>query len=243
MIRVFKLVAAFAAKVFFAIVLVGNVQAADLGGQIVDEPDAFDPLFAGHRRWYVGIRGGAAFTQDTSFRTLGVNVKNTYKDPAGYIGGMAGYNFGGAGMPGLRGELEVAYMSSSVDTQKLGGTKTGSAGSFGDTSTWLGLASLYSDFGQGGPFRPYIGGGIGFGNVDFKRHGTSANGSLMNNSGTGFAWQVGGGVNIDIAQATELEIGYRYLEVDGIKLTALDGTKSSTDLSNHLVLVGLKFHY
>jgi len=242
MMRAFGLVA-FVALSVATVTLSNPVRAADLGDALSSEPNAFDPIFVPQRRWYTGIRGGAAFTQDTEFRTLGTKVKNSYKDPAYYVGGFVGYNFSTYGVPGLRGELELAYTSASINSQTLGGTKFTGGAAFGDVNTWLGLASLYYDFGQGGPFRPYLGGGLGFGNSKLSGQGVSPTGVLLSDSGTGFAWHVGGGINIDLATATELEIGYRYLEVDGVNVKAFDGTKSSVDIGNHLVLVGLKYHF
>lgn len=218
-------------------------RAADLGDAPLSEPGGFEPVFEGYRRWYIGLRGGVAFTQDTQFKASGSKLKTTYSDPGGYIGGFVGYNFAGQGLQGLRGELELAYTSASVNNHTVDGTKFAGGAAFGDANTWLGLASLYYDFGQGGPFRPYIGAGIGFGNTELSGQGVSPTGVILSDSGTGFAWQVGGGLNIDVAQATELEIGYRYLEVDGVNVKAFDGTKSSVDVGNHLVLVGLKYHF
>lgn len=190
--------------------------------------------------WYIALRGGAVFADDTSFDTLGTTVDNSY-DTGGYVDGAIGYNFHNTG---LRAEAEIGYLSSSVESHDIAGVGTfDGEDADGDTSAFFGLASIYYDIPLNAPIKPFVGGGIGVADVSFDSHGTSATGTVLDDNSTAFAWHLTGGVGYDINERLALEVGYRYLEFDGVDLTALDGTTTSTDASNHIVFAGLKYKF
>src|SRR5262249_28757281 len=141
------------------------------------------------------------------------------------LGGAAGYNF-----PWMtpwfrpRAELEVSNLRSSIDKQTSAVTVS-DPNAFGTTNTWRVLANRYLDFNT--PWAcwimPYTGGGIGVGIADFDRHGVSGTGTLLSDSGSGFAYNIGGGIGIPLwGPNTTLDIGYRYSKVLDVDLTALD---------------------
>lgn len=65
----------------------------------------------------------------------------------------------------------------------------------------------------------------------------------MDDSGTGFAWQVGAGVSYDLTSNLTAELGYRYFNVENVGLTAADGTGSDVDVRSHQVNLGLRVSF
>ena len=189
--------------------------------------------------WYVALRGGAAFADDTSFGVLGTDVNTSY-DTGPFVAGAVGYQFNNTG---LRVEGELGYLENSVDTHDVGGVAFANDDATGDTSAFFGLASVYYDLPFNSPIRPFVGGGIGAADVSFENHGTSATGTVLDDSNTAFAWHLTAGVNYDISPNMALEVGYRYMEFDGIDVTATDGTASTIDASNNIVFAGLKYRF
>ncbi len=172
--------------------------------------------------WYIALRGGAVYADDTSFGALGTTIDNSY-DVGGYIDGAVGYQFRNSG---LRAEAEFGYLSSSVDSHDIAGAGTFDADQAqGDTSAIFGLASIYYDIPLNAPIKPFVGGGIGAADVSFEGHGTTPAGTVLDDSATAFAWHLTGGVGYDISENVALEVGYRYLEFDGVDVVALDGTE------------------
>lgn len=189
--------------------------------------------------WYVALRGGAVFADDTSFGVLGTDVTTSY-DTGPFVAGAVGYQFHNTG---LRAEAELGYLESSVDAHDVGGVAFANDDATGDTSAFFGLASVYYDLPFNSPIRPFVGGGIGAADVSFENHGTSGTGTVLDDANTAFAWHLTAGVNYDISPNMALEVGYRYMEFDGIDVSATDGTESTIDASNNIVFAGLKYRF
>jgi OOP family OmpA-OmpF porin len=191
---------------------------------------------------YIAGRIGTAFAQDTRFGVLGTTVTNNY-DSVGFNGSLAvgnTYEFGGFQ---ARAELEGGYMTNGIDSHLVAGVGnfTGAA-AFGRTNVLYGLVNGYVDFGSG-PFKPYIGAGIGAANVDFDNHGVNAVGTAMNDSAAGLAWQVGAGASYALTQQTTLELGYRYFNVENVSLTAVDNTRTDVDVRAHQINFGVRYAF
>ncbi len=146
----------------------------------------------------------------------------------GYVvNGAIGRRFGS-----LRGELEVGYQSSGVQSHgnvRAGGIAlanedagvliTGSsnlgvtlgdlvADGQGDLSTLFLMANMYYDLETGTSFRPYVGVGAGVGFVDVA-FSPSAVGIIDDNT-TSFAYQAMAGVAYEVSPMVEIYAGYRY---------------------------------
>ncbi|MEZ5926110.1 MAG: outer membrane beta-barrel protein [Hyphomicrobiaceae bacterium] len=190
--------------------------------------------------WYLALRGGAAFADDTSFETLGTSVDNTY-DTGPFVAGAVGYQFRGTG---LRAEAEIGYVTNAIESHDIAGVGTfDNEAAFGDTSAFFGLASIYYDIPLNSPIKPFVGGGIGLSDVSFEGHGTDATGTVLDDNATAFAWHLTGGVGYDIAENVALEVGYRYLAFEGVDVTATDGTPTSIDTADHIVFAGLRYRF
>ncbi len=216
-------------------------RAADLGGDPVFEDQAIPLPQAYLRPWYVGVRGGASLLGDTNYDALGGNVDNSY-DTSYFFGGMVGYDFNGSG-PGFRAEAELAYLQADIDTQRLGGKTFNGAGATGDTSVLAGFASLYYDLPFSSGITPFVGAGIGLANVDLEDHGVKGAGTFMEDSANAFAWHLTAGADIAMTDQASLELGYRYLAVEGVDLISVDGTGNTVDLNSHLLFAGVKYRF
>jgi len=205
-----------------------------------------DPVYAGPgSTYYFALRGGAAFTDDTDFDTDLGNVVNEYDEPGYFVSGAVGMSMASlTGIGGLRGELELGYLESEIDTHTVDGGLFPSNDSFGETSAFFGLVNLFYDFNQFGAIKPFIGGGIGFASVDFDGHGVTGPGVVMDDDDTGFAYQLSAGANIAISASTDIELGYRYMGVTDVELTSTTAggnVTSDVDVDNHIIYGGLRF--
>lgn len=204
------------------------------------------PIFSG---FYVGLRGGLNWMQDTSFAALpGVTVFNEY-DAGWTISGAVGYQFGpvlGAVSP--RVEAEVGILRNEIDRHGIPalGVAFSGANAFGRTSATFGLVNAYFDlpiaFGPGS-LRPFVGGGIGAAEVRFRDHGTSATGVVMSSSDTVFAWNLATGVAYDLSNGFSVEGMYRYLRFEDVNLRSVAGASSNTDVENHQLMLGVRYRF
>ena len=117
---------------------------------------------------------------------------------------------------------------------KAGGYTSNEAFS-GDLTSWSVMANVWYDFGYKGDIHPYIGGGIGYADVELDL-------GDINASDGGFAWQAGVGIGFDLTARTRLNLEYRYFVVPDVELT-YDGMDLGIDYEVNEILVGLKFGF
>lgn len=96
------------------------------------------------------------------------------------------------------------------------------------------MVNAWWDGRNGSPFTPYFGGGFGFG------RGHVASPGPIDNSGSGKAYQVGGGVDCKIDQQLSLDVGYRYF---GLSDTSSNGGAGSVDMVGSSVLTGIRWRF
>jgi len=213
-------------------------QAADVA-EPAPAPEAV--VTAPQYNWYIAARIGAAFADDTEFGVLGTTVTNDYD--TGWVGSAAvGTQFDLGGFR-PRAEIEMGYLSNEVDSHDVAGIgRFEGDDAFGKTNVFFGLVNGYLDFLEG-PLKPYVSAGLGFGHVDFDNHGITAVGTAMDDSATGFAWQVGAGISYAFTPQTTMELGYRYFSVENVGLVAVDGTESDVDIHSNQVMLGLRYAF
>jgi opacity protein-like surface antigen len=130
--------------------------------------------------------------------------------------------------------------------------------SFGDLRSFGAFGSAYLDFNLGTLFgsglsaiTPFIGGGIGFAQVELRKQGISADGVgvVIDDEDSQVAYHLSAGVGISLSglgfgnalfDRTTLELGYRHLQVQDLEFTARDGTTSETDVTKNLFTVGVR---
>lgn len=213
----------------------------------VEEVYTVDPGF------YLGNRNTFGVADDTEFAIGGggVGVSNQYEFGFGN-GIVAGYNFGDLmGGVALRGELEFNRSQFSIDTHTVGGTEISSGDSFGELRAYTGFANAFFDIDLGAmsgsssdgllsKVKPFVGGGIGYSQVELRKMGVSSAGVVMNDEDAAFAFNLSAGVGVEIFEKTTLELGYRYMSVADLEFTSNDGTTSSTDYNSNLFMVGMR---
>jgi opacity protein-like surface antigen len=115
---------------------------------------------------------------------------------------------------GLRLEVEGSYRRADAGgfwTSNVGNPAIVSSGGLDfDESVWAVLGNVWWDIDLGGDLTPYIGGGVGWG--ESKLDGTYVTGVVpaFKFTDDGFAWQLGAGVNWQIAPNVAIGVGYRY---------------------------------
>lgn len=204
--------------------------------------------------YYIATRIGLAFLQDTRFdlnaaAAVPTGIENDYEG-ANYAGKIAiGATYGT-----FRGEVEVGFSDFDVKSHTITALSAtfSDENRFGDTHAFTGMVNAYYDLDLG-IIKPYVSAGVGYGFVNFKNHGVvlgaptaglpAGNVVALDDTDSGFAWQVGAGTSFQLTDAFDLEFGYRYSSIEGIELAAVDGTQSDVDIDSHAVLVGLRYNF
>ncbi len=201
---------------------------------------------------YVSVFGGANFLQDQSQ----VFSESSYafdSDTGFVLGGAVGTRLTNWAK-GLRVELEAGYRRN--DVGGVWTTSTGSTGGIVDAnmSTFSVMANAWYDIDIGSKLRPYVGGGIGWARAKleialistFTFSGatfTTRTEDQFDNSG--FAWQLGLGINYEVSPDVEVGIGYRYFVgpdiggEGGESNFLIFNDPSRVDNENHAVQVNL----
>lgn len=206
--------------------------------------------------FYIGSLSTINFLDHTHFDVGGTSVSTDY-DTGFYSSIRAGYKFDPMAFVTPRLELELGYGTASVNEHSVAGFGgVGGIDSFGDARTFQGYVNGYLDIpvvsdGFLSAITPYVGGGVGFMNLNLRKQGVAGVATLMDDSDTKFAYHLDAGVGIDLQRIglfsnstlfdkTTLDIGYRYTAADGFDFTARDGTSSSTDFRSNSITIGLR---
>jgi len=132
-------------------------------------------------------------------------------------------NVGGFGIP----------LSSGAFTSAGGSSFTNSHS--GDIRSWAIMANAWYDFNPGGTWHPYVGGGVGYADVEFEAGPVSA-------SDSGLAFQFAVGIGFDINPTTRLSGEYRYFSVPDIELMYM-GEDLGLEYDLNEFIVGFKFDF
>lgn len=177
------------------------------------------------------VMSTAAFASDwyvTGFG--GWNQNDVVSSP--FVSEQSGFVVGGAvgkaipAVPGLRIEGELAFRQNEVEI--FGGFLSADH----DTTTVMGnlVYDLPVDWGR---VNPYVLAGVGYGHTE----ATFESVALLKLEASGVAWQLGLGVDVDIADGVSAGVGYRYVQAPEVSIL---GTGLS-DGSNHAVLATMTF--
>lgn len=200
--------------------------------------------------WYVKVAAGANWVDDSRYSGE-MDPSTTFSfdtDPSiGFvILGAVGYDLGHV-LNGLRVEGELAYRENNVHGDWASSTPGASPDALSSTSgaldiqhtTFSIMANAWYDFKVMG-LNPYVGGGIGW--ADVSLDGKFGSKAPISTSESGFAWQLGAGLNFDIEPGKKLGIGYRYLQGPDVTLSAPSEVNPETgdvDDQNHTLTIGL----
>jgi opacity protein-like surface antigen len=159
--------------------------------------------------------------------------------PAGTMENESGWAFtGGIGYiigPKMRSELEIGYRSNDVERLTVPAFGVPAGAATGDVSVFSGMVSAYYDIVTWGPVTPYLGAGVGFGNIDLDITSAGVN---SQRSDTAFAYQGMAGIRYALTSSLDLKLGYRYFAL-------LDPQIGSTEseYATHNVELGVAFKF
>ena len=219
------------------------------------------PALAHDHAWYVGVEAGATLKENLKFdirNAAGVvtqdNLRTRYE--IGYdAGGLIGYDFGG-----FRAEAEAFYQDNNLDSinvtsvtpplrqfnSRFGPVGPGVySGADGNVRILAFMANGLFDFGgKDRSLGGYIGGGAGVARVklaklQFVKYGAA----FLDDSDTGFAWQILAGIYKPITKHVDLGLKYRFLNVQSVDTYTVNGLKTSSQIHSHSMLLTLAYNF
>ncbi|NQV93747.1 MAG: porin family protein, partial [Sphingomonadales bacterium] len=206
------------------------------------------PALARDDQWYVGVDGGAMIAEDLSISVAGTdNAIKTDHDVGYDFDGIVGYDFGG-----FRLEAEVGYKSAAannaqVDLPGIPDLANGSGSVFigatpinGELNALSFMLNGMFDFGDDDGVQGFLGGGVGVARTEVT--GIFA-GPYLNDSDTGFAWQVLAGVRAPLSNSWDVGLKYRFFNADKINLVDQLGRTADTRLRSHSILGSLIYNF
>lgn len=184
--------------------------------------------------WYTAIGVGPSFQNELDATQSGVTVTADF-DP-----GLGGYGAVGRRFSSFRAEGEVYVSVDDVDSLAAGGASIGASG---NVTTIAFMVNGYYDFSFGSKWKPYIGGGVGFANVDF--HDLSAAGVLVtDDDDTVFSYQLKAGVAYEFTPRWEGTLAYRYFGSEDGDFDDSSATPFTTDgVELHAVEIGVRYRW
>ncbi len=224
------------------------------------------PALAHDKAWYVGAEAGANLMQNQLFditrpgsTTNPVVVSDGLREryEIGYdVGGFIGYDFGG-----FRAEFEVSYKDNNADITTIEkgipaipllttvavppvGVYTDAAD--GNARVLAFMANGLFDFGgkQDLDWGGYLGGGVGIARVQFHELQVAKYyRAWLDDSDTGFAWQVLAGVYKPITKHIDLGLRYRFFNVADINTFTTNGLETNTRYRSHSLMLTLAYNF
>ncbi|MXU64482.1 outer membrane protein [Oceanomicrobium pacificus] len=198
-----------------------------------------DPLF--YNGFYAGVQGQLTYknSQDFTFAP-GADIKTDLD--TGYGAGLVlGYGFGDFGAGGARGELELAYTKADVESHALNGAKQD--GSRGTVTTTAAFLNGYYDFRIANPrVSPYLGAGIGYGEVKFDDYGIPGV-QALNDSTRTWGYQLMGGVSYALNDRSALYGDIRFKSFPGTSVTSEGGVNNDIDVNSTSLNIGVRFGF
>lgn len=224
---------------------------------------------------YVGLFGGASFLDKPTMSGHSIARTSYYQatsyqsvDTAYKTGFVVGANLG-LDWGSLRTELELSYRgNNSHHTAKLKTSyslkkfyysytydrtpKTSTVASKLTLNTYALMANAWYDFHdfEFEGITPYVGGGIGFANVQLSGKMALTEGAdytkLYRRDQVVFAWQLGAGLSMPITDTVKATLDYRYFAANSVDIRlepGYNGGEVGFDYSDHSVLVGIRYTF
>lgn len=220
------------------------------------------PALAKDQSWYIGLEAGAILAQQQQFdirNAAGTTVtteafKTKYE--IGYdVGGNIGYDFGP-----FRAEFEVAYKDNNLDAVTFdkvtpplrlqsGSPRSPQIGvnpdADGNTRVLSFMGNGLVDFGgEDNNVGGFVGGGVGIARVQHSQHQVAKFGqAFINDSDTGFAWQVLAGVYKPLSDNVDLGLKYRYFNVPNVTTFTTTGLETESKFRSHSIMLTLAYNF
>jgi opacity protein-like surface antigen len=185
---------------------------------------------------YIAVQGGLVQPESHDFLIgSGAKVTTNLKDGyvvVGAIGRKVGQN--------IRAEIEGSYREAEVENHSTTGPAL--AGSVGENKVTAGMVNAYYDVPTSTNITPYIGLGVGVAHVDYQNYGTTATGTVLDDSETVFAYQGIAGLSTPLTARLSLNAEYRYFATADVEVES-STRKSDTDYKTHNFLVGARYAF
>lgn len=201
------------------------------------------PILAGAALAITGVLSNAAVAQDGFYISGGAGlnwlhdaeVSTSPSRDADFDGGWGalgalGYRFGN-----WRVEGEVGYRANDVDEV------SGGAGG-GDMRSLSAMVNAIYELGAFSGVRPYLGAGIGWARVKLN-DASLAGAALTDDADSQFAYQGLLGFQVPLANALNLDVGYRYFATLDPKFRNAAGNSFDSEYRSHMVMVGLTYSF
>ncbi len=228
--KLFKLLSGAAAV---ALIVGAPALAADL---VVDVP-VDQPVAIADTGWYVSVFGGAQWANNVEADDG--SAPGQFYDFDTDIGWLFGVAAGVRFTDNLRGEIELSSGAIGLTDVTVDDAVTFPVD--GSASTTYLLGNLWFDIDTGSGFTPYIGAGLGAGFVSAEATSVAPAYSV-DMSGWGWAYQVGAGVKVDVADNIALDLGYRYKAIVDADLEG-GGDDAIVNIGSHVIQAGLTFSF
>jgi outer membrane protein OmpA-like peptidoglycan-associated protein len=206
------------------------------------------PALARDGAWYIGGELGPMIVEDIEFDRGTTDNIVSVDHEYGVDGSVfAGYDFGG-----FRVEAEAAYKRAEVDslqsTVRLPGQGTRDSlfvnNAEGRTTALSFMLNGMLDFGDDEGTSGFVGGGAGVARVKLNNFGAFSNRPAIDDSDTRFAWQVIAGVRQAVTDNIDVQLKYRFFNVDDLRMGGFGGpTDFETRLRTHSLMGGIVFNF
>ena len=200
-----------------------------------------------YRGFYIGGFGGLNLENGTEVDRYNSDLQNNNGAPAAEVewklGWVAGGEIGWSHGNGLMTGIEYAYRSVDVDNIDVG-APTLSHGGDVRLHTVMANATYQLPVEMFGFIRPYAGGGVGVGFVQYND--INIDGDIVDDDDTVLAYQGFAGLAFNIAPRLAATAEYRYVGTDETKAntTSLFGiNKTDIRVGAHNFLAGLKYQF
>ncbi|WP_080748995.1 outer membrane protein [Solemya velum gill symbiont] len=193
---------------------------------------------------YANLLIGGSFNNDVDFTQDIDPADDYYKGKIDLDNGLAFSAAIGNQYGNFSAEVELSYLNGDTGLQSFPDASAPSdeADTNGDISVTALMLNGWYSFGEG-PLRPFVGAGLGYAKASIDTSFDIGGNNGIDDSDSGFAWQVGAGVEYALSDTTSLVGVYKYMNMDSIDVTDNEDTDISTDFSTHIVQVGLKMKF
>ena len=170
---------------------------------------------------YFGGQISAVMVEDSPLSVGSFDILDMEFKPGYGIAAIGGYDYGD-----FRLEGEITYRTNDIDTISMSTMSLNDVDA--DVSTLSLMVNGFYDVETDTPFAPYIGGGVGFANVD-----------LDSEDDIVFAYQLGLGVGYAIDENVTLDLGYRYFATSNPEFEG--GIEA--EYTSHNIVLGIRGLY
>jgi OmpA-OmpF porin, OOP family len=208
------------------------------------------PAIAKDKYWYGSLQGGPSLFQNQDHRvvTAGVpatSIAVTTNAKTGFnVAGELGYDFGmfrtGFELGYQRAGLGDVNNFAGIAAVGTNGLNTGNAGNLSALSFMLN--GLF-DFGASDSWTGSVGGGVGIAQYKASKFVTGTRAAFLDDSDTGFAWQILAGVRKAISDNVDLNLGYKYFNIPKINTVTTFGAPLRTKLATHSLMLGFTYNF